>query len=1157
MISKMMNEHLWFVKLKYIVCVVCFFCFSNFVNAQSNPNKVLKEDTTIVLKNGIKEITIKYTNGTVKEIHHYKDTLKHGIQETYFQNGILSTKSEYKNGFQDGLTLIYNYQGLLIEKKNYKYNPTVKKSELNGDYIIYLDNRVQIKSSYKNNLKEGKYFEYYPAGNLKLRANFIEGKFTGLKEEYLINGQLLSKANFLITGDADHRVSLLNGRSLSYSPGKILLADINFKLGNKDGVCKEFYSSGILKQEVIYKEGKRNGLGLYYYENGTLKSKNSFFEVILINDSLYKNIFDGPKLEFYASGKLQSAEYYKMGKKNGRWERYSESGKLTMVGEYSNDLKIGEQSSWDPFGNMTTQCFYNLVKTDSGFITLKSGPEKNWMDGVLTSETFFVNGKEEGVRKNYYKSGQISSQSKMVNDFMAGEYKEYYEDGSLKSTRNYYGIYDATKSKKYYSVGWRKEFEKDGKPKIKVFTDSLDNIIFIRRYYNGNRTSIDVNKAFLINYFPDGKVMSMIIKDEYDREVFGQYYYRNGRIRKVAFQNIEKKNIATVDFTDNGEILNRSTQSYLNPDSLLPSLQVTEEVRKSLGSKLLPSVLFTDSVLDGTYEIFYSNNRPMARLNFKKDLPHGDFVFFFPLNGDTLCFKHFELGIPSDYYVNNFAGVFPLLRGSKVSNVRDGYEERFRQNGVIESKRIYSRLNKQVSENTEYFENGKIKSYQNYIYGEYTNFSTNGYLVSQNKIVDSVNMVKEIAEYYLDQDAIKSRNYLKANKYDGEALMYFSNGRIETRTIYVDGLRQGLFEKFDLNGNKIYYGEYRDDKQEGVWISIKDGSREELVYKNNKLQVKTSAVVCSCVDTTYSANKLGFAPSISSLVEYPKLKNNFSGFFNAIDSLNYRSLFFTGLQTSNSSSNGFASLNLLMFKEFAVSIPADNQLKLVFNPCITKGYISRMDAYVNYGKNPEDTRLTFYPKRISIALQKGPLKSNSKDYNFPTAFFDVKDVEYDYTDGFELNIADTSNSCFTPIIINEFLKVAVNRGGPLDFDLEKLSYDYVFINAGLLKQEEAKAFFGFSYSDASVSFPLKTTQGIFEFNATTNTMLAGGKFTCGIINIPCAKVGQDSYRIKIYDKEYEINSQDVKIHWIQNGFTRVKLVYDEIQKMLNLNFFAE
>ena len=70
-------------------------------------------------------------------------------------------------------------------------------------------------------------------------------------------------------------------------------------------------------------------------------------------------------------------------------------------------------------------------------------------------------------------------------------------------------------------------------------------------------------------------------------------------------------------------------------------------------------------------------------------------------------------------------------------------------------------------------------------------------------------------------------------------------------------------------------------------------------------------------------------------------------------------------------------------------------------------------------------------------------------------------------------------------------------------------------------------------------------------------MLAGGKFTCGIINIPCAKVGQDSYRIKIYDKEYEINSQDVKIHWIQNGFTRVKLVYDEIQKMLNLNFFAE
>lgn len=1157
LILKIMSKNHCFVRLMCVIYTVCFFCISNYVSAQSISNNAIKDDTTFVFKNGIKEVTIKYPNGTVKEILHYKDTLKHGINEIYYQNGILNTKSYYKNGFLDGLMLIYNYQGLLIERKNFKYNPTVKKSELNGDYIIYLDNRVQIKSSYKNNLKEGKYFEYFPSGDIKLRANFSDGKFIGVKEEYAINKQLISRSNYIITGDPEHRVSVLNGRSQTYSPGKILLSDINYKLGNKDGVCKEYFSSGILKQDLIYKDGKRHGLGIYYYENGTLKSKNTFYESIQINDSLYKNVYDGPKLEFFASGKLQSAEYYSMNKKIGKWEKFNESGKLMMLSEYSNDLKVGEHASWDQAGNMITQSFYVLVKTDTGYVSFKNGPERNWSNGILTYETFFVNGKEEGLRKSYFTSGKISSQSKMVNDFMNGESVEYYEDGSLKSSRRYYGIYDASKSKKYYSVGWRKEFEKDGKPKINVFTDSLDNIMFMRRYFNGKRTSIDVNKAFSIIYFPDGNIMSISIKDEYDREVFGQYFYRNGSIRKLVFQNIEKQNIATIDFTDRGELLNRSTQAYLNPDSLLPSFRIVEELKSSLAAKLLPNKFFTDSVLNGSYELFYAPNKPMARLSFKDDLPHGDFIFFYPLNGDTLCYKHFSDGISSGYYINNFAGEYALLKGRKVDNLEDGYEERYRQNGVIESKRLYSKSNKQLLESTDYFENGKVRVYQNYTTGEYANFSLAGNLLSQTKIIDSINNVKERTEYYPDLNVLKSVIYFKNNKYNGESQTYFKDGSVESRTNYKDGLKQGIYEKFNLKGDKIYFGEYVNDLQEGLWISIKDGSKDELMFRNGKLQVKTSSVVCSCVDTLYSAGKLRFSPSVSSLIEYPKLKNNFSGLFNAIDSLNYSSLFFTGLQTSNSSNAGFASLNLLMFKEFAFSIPSDGQLKLVFNPCMTKGYISRMESYVYYGNNPEDTRVTFYPKRISIAIQKGPVKSNSSDYKFPTAFFDMRDIEYDYSDGFELNIADTSNSCFTPIIIKDFLKVDVKSGGPLEFNLDRLSYDFNLIYAGVLKEDEAKSFYGFSYSEANVSFPLKTTQGVVTINAKTNSMLAGGKFTCGIISIPCKKVGQDTYRVTVYDTEYEFNSQDLKVQWIQNGFTRLKLNFFENESMLNLNFFAE
>ena len=134
---------------------------------------------------------------------------------------------------------------------------------------------------------------------------------------------------------------------------------------NSNGFNTFYYINGKVSSAGIMLNGKPNGYWKTYYENGNIKSEGNRKNLLL--DSIWK---------FYNEKGVLSQEYnYKTGKKNGLKKTFdTETNKILFEENYALDLKQGN-----------VNYYKNNIKT-------KYIP--------------FINGKEEGVGKEYGKDGE-------------------------------------------------------------------------------------------------------------------------------------------------------------------------------------------------------------------------------------------------------------------------------------------------------------------------------------------------------------------------------------------------------------------------------------------------------------------------------------------------------------------------------------------------------------------------------------------------------------------------------------------------------------------------------------------------------------------------------------------------------------------------------
>ena len=1119
----------------------------------AQPGSMSVHDTVISRSGGRDVYTIRFPGGD-RAIQRFKDGKKDGVQELYGQNGKLAMRDEWKKGFRNGTLRRYDRNGLLTEKEQYVFVEDSGKSYQSGWKEEYVNGRLRKRQKLAFDMPDGILEEFSPQGQLVYRVFYTLGLENGLEEKYSNSAQLLLKGFNKIVIRNGKKVSVPDGEWSSWNNDGVQTSVTRYREGVKDGRSVEFYQDGKKKSEIEYKRDKPHGQLMTWFPNGFQERVEIQYADTVVNGKRQAFVFDGERRHYFQNGNLQLREFWTMGVKQGTFEKFYENGKLRERVTYRANLKEGKEDYFDQEGILSSETFYVIRQVGDSLVSVRDGAQRSWKKGVLVSETFFVNDAENGVRRQWFENGTPASQYEVEDGIFSGDFSEFYESGKLKRKGRYKRLAHTGGSRKYTRAGWQCSYDEDGYLLAKYWPDTLDNTLLTVTYSRNKLQQFDYNRMLSVACFPDGSLKSFVLRNIYGQEVSGLWFFLNHRIRKCAFGDPGKGVVNTLLFDDEGRYVSQASMMHEQADSMRSSAEVVRKILSVIPQDLHEHPFFTDSVRQGTYVLKYRNGADMARVNFKADLPEGDWLLLDPLTADTLIYRFFVNGEERGYYVDKFGGSVVLRRGRMPDKDKPGWEETYTVKGVPVQSIKYKVSRGNYYERTEYHENGRVKSFVNNETGANSSYAANGIpFYIYDFIGDSL---KRYREYHPGSEQLKALRFYRGGKLDSVSLSWHDNGKLQSELWYRNGIREGKAVTYGKTGDTLTSGTYVNDQLEGWMMDRTEGATRFHYYENNKRVVNPGDYPCACVDTLYPSGRVKFAQTIGSLLEYEKLQNYFAPWMSAADSLNYKSVFFTGLQTDNRNGSGFAGFNLMLFKEFAIDLPANKQLRLVLNPCRTKGYISRLETTLSYTENPRSVNVDFRPQRIELQLISGPVMSAIRQYPHPTLLVNTRAVSYSNPGGLRIDESPTPNHCMTPVRIRKRLR------------LDQLTADYALFSrpdglaAGYLlssktvKQEELKSFFGMTCTGGQCFLNLSKNSDSIEVTGIVKAALLGGEFAAGYLQIPYVRLvdGQLYFRS---DRPLSFNINEIETLLINDGFRRVNATVDSTAGVINIYWFAE
>ena len=212
-----------------------------------------------------------------------------------------TTKIEYGNIIPMVLKVAFERDGQLLYEYNYNEN-----GEYNGQQLEYYDNgNLKLKAEYINGVPNGIQKSYYEDGSIKTEIEYKNGWLSGMKYLYSPEGNIISETRYIY--DEKNETQTASG-------------DVNFVKKFKDGKIYEYEVTLPDRGVVVvrnYLKGKMNGVQMVK----TLEGK-------IISETKYKNgVRNGTDKKYYLNGKLKSTAKYSMGKPVGSSYEYTPEGK--------------------------------------------------------------------------------------------------------------------------------------------------------------------------------------------------------------------------------------------------------------------------------------------------------------------------------------------------------------------------------------------------------------------------------------------------------------------------------------------------------------------------------------------------------------------------------------------------------------------------------------------------------------------------------------------------------------------------------------------------------------------------------------------------------------------------------------------------------------
>ena len=230
---------------------------------RNNPNEIcLDEEGKEFDSNLSGELKTYHPNKSIKETIPLNKGSVSGTYRSYYSNGQIREEILYENGKQSGERTTY------YENGNKKFSITKSQSPKGNLHSHYYENgnlkSTEIYISKRD--RDGKWIQYYPNGQMKSEAEFINDKFlvqncwredgtqimkdgTGL----YINEYSIFKGT-IKRNEQEYKNYKRHGKQYSYKNGKLTLYQ-EMSEGKEHGITKSYDENGNLEYEILYENG--------------------------------------------------------------------------------------------------------------------------------------------------------------------------------------------------------------------------------------------------------------------------------------------------------------------------------------------------------------------------------------------------------------------------------------------------------------------------------------------------------------------------------------------------------------------------------------------------------------------------------------------------------------------------------------------------------------------------------------------------------------------------------------------------------------------------------------------------------------------------------------------------------------------------------------
>jgi antitoxin component YwqK of YwqJK toxin-antitoxin module len=475
-----------------------------------------------------------------------------------------------------------------------------------------------------------------------------------------------------------------------------------------------------------------------------------------------------PAVYYFENGKVSSEGTLRNGKPDGYWKSYHRNGNIKTEGNRNNYLLDGTWKFYSEQGELYLTIDYKEDKKD--------GYRNSYRGDQVYKREKFLNDQREGLTEEFYANGKVKSVTPYEEGREKGLGFDYDTAGTIITLKTFKaGVlvkeqrinrYDELNKK----AGMWMQFYADRQVKNEgLYVNDLKHGYW--KYYKADGNLIRVEKWVNGVLIEDANEVAKIdIRREIDPQT--------GKIKSIGGYKNGKKEGVHREYDNEGNVINSTV--YSNDIVLAEGIYDEEGRRQGLWKfyvdagtgELKETGKYKNNLRVGTWKYYFIDGEIEQIGDFANDKPEGTWRWYYP-NKQLRLEENYEDGFEEGPSVEFDESGNEVAKGNYVEGFKDGLWT-YHIGNIKETGKYYEG-EKQGLWVKKYIDNGNIA-----FEGEYLNGQENG-------------MHKE----------------------------YHANGQPKRRGRYSLGVRDGLWEYLDENGNII--------------LTIKYDRGKEIEYNGEKI----------------------------------------------------------------------------------------------------------------------------------------------------------------------------------------------------------------------------------------------------------------------------------------------------------------------------------